>query len=91
MILEALSARLSNEKITEEERKTITDDMISIADKIAIIDMQNKNFLDKMSSKILWGIFGVVTLIGTGIGISSMISNSGEIPEISENEEKDVF
>ncbi len=33
------------ESTTEEDRKAITEDMITVADKIALADLQNKNFL----------------------------------------------
>lgn len=85
-ILDALSRRMDSETITEEERKSITEDMISVADKVAEVDMRNKKFLDKMGTKILWGVLGVVAVIGAGIGINSAIGNNSELPEIEDDE-----
>ena len=53
-ILDALSKRMAVENITEAERKSITEDMISVADKIAEADLNNKKFLDRMSTKVLF-------------------------------------
>lgn len=47
-VLEVLSRKMNTENITEEERKSLTHDMISVADKIAEADLRNKKFLDKM-------------------------------------------
>lgn len=50
-ILDALAKRLEKEKISEVERKSITEDMITVADKIAEADRQNKIFLEKSQRK----------------------------------------
>ena len=36
------------ESTTEEDRKAITEDMITVADKMALADLQNKKFLDRL-------------------------------------------
>lgn len=88
-ILNALAKRMEAENITEEERKSITEDMILVADKIAQADLQNKKFLERQGTKILWGILGVAALIGTGIGINSAIGGGGELPQIADNDGDD--
>ena len=88
-ILNALAKRMEAENITEEERKSITEDMISVADKIAEADLQNKKFLERQGTKVLWGILGVAALIGAGIGINSAIGGGGELPQIAENDDDD--
>ena len=85
-ILDALSKKMENESITSEERKSITDDMITVADKIAEIHLQNQKFLDRTGTKILCGILGIAALIGAGIGINSKFGD-GELPQISDEEE----
>lgn len=88
-ILEALSHKMSQENITEEQRKSITEDMIAVADKIAEADLENKKFLDKVGTKVLCGICLVAGLVGAGIGINTAMSNSGEIPQIDEDKDED--
>jgi len=92
-ILEALSRKMDAENITEDVRKSITKDMILVADKITEADLQNKKFLEKMGTKILWGILGVAALVGAGIGINSVIGNVGEMPQISgtDNDEENTI
>ncbi len=87
-ILDALSKRMDAENITEDERKSITEDMISIADKIAEVDMQNKKFLDKIGARVFWGIFGVVAIIGAGLGVKSAIGGGG-LPQVADNDDDD--
>lgn len=87
-ILEALSKRMEMESTSEEDRKVITEDMIAVADKIALSDLQNKKFLDRIGMKILWGILGATAIIGAGIGVHSAIGSG--IPEIADNEEDDT-
>ena len=41
-ILDALAKRMEIESTTEEDRKAITEDMITVEDKIALADLQNK-------------------------------------------------
>lgn len=89
IILDTLSKRMELECITEEDRKAITEDMIAVADKIALADLQNKKFLDRMGTKVLWGILGVAAIIGAGIGVNSAIGSSGQIPQIADNDDDD--
>lgn len=87
-ILNALAKRMEAGNITEEERKSITEDMISVADKIAEADLQNKKLLERQVTKILWGILGVALLIGGGIGINSAIGGSGELLRVTDNDDE---
>ena len=64
-ILDALAKRIEKEDITEIERKLIIEDMIVVADKIAAADLQNKKFLEKMGTKLLWAV---------GIGFATILS-----------------
>ncbi len=88
-ILDALSKRMEVPEITSEERKSITDDMIAVADKIAEADLQNKKFLEKLGTKVLWGVLGIAAFIGAGVGISSKIGSGGELPQVDEDDEED--
>ena len=75
------------ESITEEERKSITEDMILVADRIAQADLQYKKFLDRLGTKVLWGVLGVVAIIGAGIGVHSAIGDKGELPQLVDNDD----
>lgn len=88
-ILDALSKRMEREDISAQERKSITEDMIEIADKIKEFDLNNKKFFDKMGNKILMGIVFVVTAIGAGIGINSTFGSSSSLPEVQDDNEDD--
>lgn len=88
-ILDALAKRMDAESITEGERKSITSDMISVADKIAKADLENKKFLDRMGTKVLWGVLGVMTVVGAGIGVHSAFGKAGDIPQLADNDEED--
>lgn len=87
-ILDSLSKKLEGSN-TAEERKSITDDMLSVADKIAEIDEKNKKFLNKMVSKILAGLGIAVLAVGAGIGISSSINGKGELPQLNGDDNDD--
>lgn len=87
-ILAALAKKMDTDDITEKERKAITEDMISVADKIAEIDLQNKKFLDKLVTKSLWAMLGVMAILGAGIGIQSAFG-SGNLPQITDNDDSD--
>lgn len=89
-ILDTLSKRLEKENISEEERKSITEDMISVADKIAEADLQNKRFLEKMGTKVLWGVLGVVALVGAAIGINSMVGSGEDLPQLEDNNDDEI-
>lgn len=84
-ILDALSKRMESENITEKERKSITEDMISVADKIAEVDVQNKKFLDGIATKGALAVLGIAALVGAGIGINSAFGGRGELPQIDDN------
>lgn len=85
-VLDALSKKMDKENITEEERKSITEDMILVADKIAELDLQNKKFIEKIYTKILWAAFGVVAVVGAGIGINSTFGGRGELPQLEDDD-----
>lgn len=85
-ILDSLSKKLEQSN-TEEERKSITDDMISVADKMAEIDEKNKKFLNKMVTMILAGVGIAVLAVGTGIGINSSINSKSEFPQLDEDDD----
>ncbi len=87
-ILAALAKKMDTDDITEKERKAITEDMISAADKIAEIDLQNKKILDKLVTKSLWAMLGVMAILGAGIGIRSAFG-SGDLPQITDNNDSD--
>lgn len=87
-ILDALARKMDVEIITEEERKSITEDMISVADKIAQADLQYKKFLDRLGTKVLWGVLSVAAIIGAGIGVHSVIGDGGELPQLADNDDK---
>lgn len=85
-ILDALAKRMEKEGISDQERQSITDDMIAVANKIAEADLNNKKFFDKIFSKILLGIGVAVVTVGAGIGISSAFRNTSSLPEIQDDE-----
>ena len=84
-ILDALSKRMDAETITEEERKSITEDMISVADKIAETDIRNKSFLDRMGTKIAVVAFGAVAIGGTILGAKINAGSRDVLPEIDDD------
>lgn len=86
-ILDALSKRLEKENISEEERKSITSDMIEVTDKIAEADLNNKKFLDRIGNKVLFGAIAVVAVVGAAIGINSSFGN-GYLSEIEDGEDE---
>ena len=87
-ILDALAKRMEKEEISDQERQSITVDMIAVADKIAEADLNNKKFLDRMSSKILIAIVGAIAAVGAGIGINSAFGNNSSLPEIQDDEDE---
>lgn len=85
-ILDALSKRLEKDDIPEVERKSITDDMISVADKIAQADIQNKVFLERMGTKVMWVIGIAIAVVGAGLGINAAIkAGDGELPQVDDD------
>lgn len=87
-ILDALSRRMNAENITEEERKSITEDMIRVADKIAEIDLQSKKWLERMLTRATYGIPFIVLIVGVGYGIKYKV-NGGELPQIEDDDDND--
>ena len=79
---------MEKEEISDQERQSITVDMIAVADKIAEADLNNKKFLDRMSSKILIAIVGAIAAVGAGIGINSAFGNNSSLPEIQDDEDE---
>ena len=89
-ILDANARKLEKDEISEDERKSITEDMIGVADKIAELDFQNKKFYERMSSKVLFTFIAIGGLVGAAIGVSSAIGNSsGELPEVDDDSDSD--
>ena len=79
---------MDKENLTEEERKSITEDMITVADKIAEADLNNKKFLDRMGNKILLGV-GMITLaVAAALGVNANLG-AGDIPELGDNNDND--
>lgn len=75
MILHILAKRLGKENISEIEGKAITEDMNTVADKIAEADRQDKKSHEKMRTKVLW-ILGIgFMVIGAGVGIHSALGS----------------
>ena len=85
-ILCSLSKRMEAENITAEERKSITEDMILVADKIAEADLQYRKFLDRMGTKVLLGILGIAAFVGAGIGVNSAFGGTGELPQLDDDD-----
>ena len=75
------------ESIPKEERKSITQDMILIVDKITEVNLQNKKFLDKTGTKVFWGILSVMAVVGTGIGNHSTLGGSEEILQLIDTDD----
>ena len=88
-ILDALSKRMDAENITEEERKSITEQMILVADKMAEADWQNKKFLDRMGTKALLTVVSIVAIVAAALGISSSLGDNGELPELEDTDDKE--
>lgn len=62
--------------------------MITVADKIAEADLNNKKFLDRMGNKILLGV-GMITLaVAAALGVNANLGG-GDIPELGDNNDND--
>lgn len=90
-ILDALAKRIEKEDISADERKSITEDMVAVADKIAIADLQNKKFLEKIGTKVFWGITIVVAAVAAGIGINATLNGGDDLPELADNDQNDYM
>ena len=84
-VLDTLSKRMETACNTEEERKAITEDMITVADKIAELDQKNKQFLKDMTNRVICGIAIAVCAIGAALGVKSSINGSNTLPQVSDN------
>lgn len=91
-ILDALAKQLEKPNLTEESRKLITEDMISVADKIAMADERNKKFFLDAISKIGFYIVGAFLVVGTAIGIDAKFGNTTDLPQLGdEDPDNDAF
>lgn len=88
-ILDGLSKRLQIADISEQERKSITEDMMACAKEIAIQDEKNKKFLLKMTRNHRLFLFGIVAMVGAAIGISSWFGGNDGIPHLDDEENTD--
>ena len=84
-ILDALAKRMEGD-ISDDERKSLTIDMITVADKIADADIQNKKFHERIIMKIGGFLLAAGALIGAGIGVASQFGGNNNLPELPENE-----
>ena len=87
-ILDVLAKKMDKENLTEEERKSITEDMITVADKIAEADLNNKKFLEKMGHLALCGIGAAVVGLAAVLGVNANIGG-GDIPELQDSDNND--
>ena len=90
-ILDTLSRRMNEENISEEEAKSITEDMVTVADKIAEINLKYQKFLDRMGNKVLLGVGIVLAAVAAGLGISSKAKGNGlpALPNVSDDDDSD--
>lgn len=65
-ILDGLNLKLQKDDLTNNERKSITQDMIEVADKIAELDEKNKKFLKKIFTTTA-SIIGGALIVGAAI------------------------
>lgn len=82
IILNDLSTLLLRDDISYEERAYITEKMIDIADKIAIKDTENKNFLAAMNQRQTILCLGVLIVGAAILGVSTR-GISFRIPQIA--------
>ena len=89
-ILDALAKKIEKEDLSEEERKAITEDMITVADKIAEADLNNKKFLEKMGHLALWGFGVAIVGLAAVLGVNANIDGS-DMPELEDNSNDDDY
>lgn len=89
-ILDVLAKKIEKEYLSEEERKAITEDMITVADKIAEADLNNKKFLEKMGHLALWGFGVAIVGLAAVLGVNANIGGS-DIPELEDNSNDDDY
>ena len=69
------------------ERKSITEDMITVADIIAEVDRQNKKFLEKMGIKVLWALGIGFASVGAGIDIHSAFGSGESLLQVDDEDD----
>lgn len=89
-ILDVLAKKIEKEDLSEEERKAITEDMITVADKIAEADLNNKKFLEKMGHLALWGFGVAIVGLAAVLGVNANIDGS-DMPELEDNSNDDDY
>ena len=89
-ILDVLAKKIEKEDLSEEERKAITEDMITVADKIAEADLNNKKFLEKMGHLALWGFGVAIVGLAAVLGVNANIGGS-DMPELEDNSNDDDY
>ena len=93
-ILDSLSIRVASPNISEEERKSITEDMMAAAKEIAILYEKNTKFLERCNKRLIYGVLGLGALVGAAVGISSQFGGGGdsELPQLDDsNDDTDDF
>ena len=88
-ILDSLAKRMNEETISDEERNSITKDMISVADKIAKVDLQNKKFLYKFATRVACASVGFFAIVGATLGIRSYFAGNDDLPQLNSDDEYD--
>ena len=89
-ILDALAKKIEKEDLSEEDRKAITEDMITVADKIAEADLNNKKFLEKMGHLTLLGFGAALVCLTAVLGVNANIGG-GDMPELEDNSNDDDY
>ena len=78
-VLDELSVLLQKEETSVDERKYITEKMIEVADKIAIKDTENKEFLEKI---IKYGGYVALGALAIGVTILGVNVRGKDIPKL---------
>lgn len=86
-ILDGLSLRLQRNDITDAERKSITQDMIDVADKVAELDEKNKKFLRKIFTTTA-SIVGGALIVGAAI-LGVKVKGT-QIPTLDSDDDDDI-
>ena len=64
--------------------------MITVADKIAEADLNNKKFLEKMGHLALWGFGVAIVGLAAVLGVNANIDGS-DMPELEDNSNDDDY
>ena len=88
-VLNYLGEMLKKDNITPEEREKYTDYMIEVADKIATVNKEHKEFLKDIVSKALPYLGGALVLAAAILGVSVKTSMGGDIPELDDDNDND--